>query len=172
MKGQRSPRSHGGRLMLRLKGLGFWEVVEADEEVVVAAAVAMEGGGASEEKRRSRKNRMEEDEGSGKISRVGLGRPRNPGSEVFDLGPWTIELFWSKALLADSLRRICSPRFAWLVVHGLSSKKNAKNMAFFQHDLKREMVVWYHRFARAQQVERYWSCATDKLASCWFSPSC
>ena len=83
---------------MRLKGLGFWEVVEADEEVVVAAAVAMEGGGASEEKRRSRKNRME-DEGCGKISRVGvgLGRPRNPGSEVFDLGPWTIELFWSKA---------------------------------------------------------------------------
>ena len=63
--------------------MGFWEVVEADEEVVTAAAVAMEGGGGSEEKRRSRRNRME-DEGSGKFSGVGLGRPRNPGSEFFD----------------------------------------------------------------------------------------
>ena len=68
---------------MRLKGLGFWEVVEADEEVVTAAAVAMEGGEGSEEKRRSRRNRME-DEGSGKFSGVGLGRPRNPGSEFFD----------------------------------------------------------------------------------------
>ena len=58
--------------------MGFWEVVEADEEVVTAAAVAMEGGGGSEEKRRSRKNRME-DEGSGKFSGVGLGRPRRLG---------------------------------------------------------------------------------------------
>ena len=127
---------------MRLKGLGFWEVVEADEEVVVAAAVAMEGGGASEEKRRSRKNRMEEDEGSGKISRVGLGRPRNPGSEVFDLGPWTIELFWSKALLADSLRRICSPRLRGDSSYMTFFKKDAKYMTFFKHDLKRELVVW------------------------------
>jgi hypothetical protein len=91
VKGQRSPRSHGGRLMLRLRGLGFWEevVVEADEEVVAAAAVAMEGGGGSEEKRRTRKDRME-DEGSGKNFGGGVQEALEswpPGSEVFDLGP-------------------------------------------------------------------------------------
>lgn len=46
VKGQRSPLSHGGSLMLILRGLRFW----AGAEVVVAAADAM---GAADGTRRS-----------------------------------------------------------------------------------------------------------------------
>lgn len=49
MKGQRSPLSHGGSLMLRLRGLGFWAAAAVVAEVVVAAMLrsALRRGGAA-----------------------------------------------------------------------------------------------------------------------------
>jgi hypothetical protein len=62
VKGERSSLSHGGSLMLRLRGLGFWaaaEVVVAAADAMVAAEEARRSGGVGRIKWRTREGKWE-----------------------------------------------------------------------------------------------------------------